>query len=91
MRDDGVSVKFFSDRYGKSTLRSPEFFDHFWKSKPIDMELAHYASAKENNTWENEEPLINLILNQYRGGYFNDESYNFFINCFAFNFSGNNC
>jgi hypothetical protein len=58
LRDDGISVKWFADRFGKSTMRNPEYFDRVWLNKPTILELEHYEPTVRNNTWKNGEPFI---------------------------------
>lgn len=61
LRDDGVSVKWFADRFGASTLRNPEFFQAFWKRLPINLELEHYDNTVKENTWKGGVPFAKAI------------------------------
>ncbi|WNR42911.1 DUF4832 domain-containing protein [Paenibacillus roseipurpureus] len=61
LRDDGISVKWFADRFGLSTLRNPEFFEPFWRTKPINMELDHYHDTITNDTWKEGVPLTAAV------------------------------
>ncbi len=61
LRDDSISVKWFADHYGKSTLRNPEFFDLFWEHKPVNLELEHYQATKDQGTWQNGIPFREAI------------------------------
>ncbi len=56
-RDDSVCVKFFTDHYGFSTLRSQYLFDETWRTLPGDLELEHYQLTKDFDTWKNGKPL----------------------------------
>jgi len=58
LRDDGVSVLWFVERFGRSTLRSPELFEHFWRRMPINLELQHYHVTVEEGTWQKGEPFV---------------------------------
>ena len=44
-RDDSVCVSSYSENFQYDTLRSPSFFDHFWKTAPVDLEFEHYHSV----------------------------------------------
>lgn len=61
LRDDGICVKWFADRFGFSTLRSPEMFDLFWPYKPVDMELQHYHITLAEDTWKDGLPLAAAV------------------------------
>ncbi|MBC8081482.1 MAG: DUF4832 domain-containing protein, partial [Gorillibacterium sp.] len=61
LRDDGVSVKWFAERFGVSTLRSPEMFDLFWQRQPIDLELQHYHMTLEEELWKQGVPFTAAI------------------------------
>ncbi|MBI4978643.1 MAG: DUF4832 domain-containing protein [Spirochaetes bacterium] len=61
MRDDGVCVVFFAENFGLSTLRSPEFFEHFWRERPVDLELEHYQTTVDKGTWKNGVPYEKAI------------------------------
>lgn len=62
LRDDGVCVKWFADRFGFSTLRSPEMFDMFWEKSPVNLELEHYHATIENGTWKDGLPFMSAVL-----------------------------
>ncbi len=42
IRDDGISVTWFAERYGFNTLRSEEIYDRAWRKFPTILELEHY-------------------------------------------------
>lgn len=56
-RDDSVSVKYFADHYGFSTLRSQALFGATWRRLPADLELEHYLNTLEFDTWKEGRPL----------------------------------
>jgi hypothetical protein len=57
LRDDSVSVKYFADNFGPSTLRNPEYFEPFWRERPIVLEHEHYATTKELGVFRGGRPL----------------------------------
>lgn len=57
VRDDSISVKWFADNYGFSTLRSGFIFDHIWRRLPVDLELEHYQATLDQNTWKDGKPF----------------------------------
>ena len=57
LRDDSISVKYFADRFGPSTLRNPEYFEPFWRRKPIVLEHEHYATTKKQDVYREGRPL----------------------------------
>jgi len=61
LRDDGVCVKWFADRFGRSTLRSPEMFERFWPRLPVDLELQHYHVTLEEHTWQEGVPFVAAV------------------------------
>jgi hypothetical protein len=58
LRDDGISVESFFRNFGKSTLRNPEFFEEFWRERPIVLELEHYHATVDKDTWQAGEPFL---------------------------------
>jgi hypothetical protein len=56
-RDDSPLVNgYFNDRYSKTyTVRSPEFFEDVYRSKPTVFELEHYNKVKSQGNWTAEE------------------------------------
>ncbi|NJK85582.1 MAG: hypothetical protein HC906_06090 [Bacteroidales bacterium] len=42
-RDDSISVEWYEDKFGFSTVRSPELFDFVWEKYPVVLELEHYG------------------------------------------------
>jgi hypothetical protein len=61
LRDDGICVKYYSDTFGLSTLRSPEMFTLFWRTRPIDIELEHYQTTLDRETYKEGVPLVAAI------------------------------
>ena len=61
LRDDGICVKHYSDTYGLSTLRSPEMFTLFWRTRPIDIELEHYQTTLDRDTYKEGVPLVAAV------------------------------
>jgi hypothetical protein len=61
LRDDGVCVEYFSRHFGQSTLRSPEYFERFWRRTPVDLELEHYHLTVEKGTWKGGAPFEKAI------------------------------
>jgi len=61
LRDDSICVKWYSDNFGFSTLRTPEIYNPFWRKRPVDVELEHYAPTVTNNTWKGGLPLLKAI------------------------------
>ncbi len=57
IRDDGISVEWFRDRFGFSTLRNPGIYDYFWRDVPTVLELEHYASTKRIDSYKGGEPM----------------------------------
>lgn len=57
LRDDSVSVKYFADNFGPSTLRNPEYFERFWRRKPVVLEHEHYHTTKEQGVYREGRPL----------------------------------
>jgi hypothetical protein len=57
IRDDSVSVKYFADHYGFSTLRSQYLFEQVWRKLPVDLELEHYHITVKENTWKEGKPF----------------------------------
>lgn len=57
IRDDSVCVKSYADSFGISTLRNPDFFELFWRNKPVILELEHYHIAVRGGTWKEGIPL----------------------------------
>lgn len=51
LRDDSVSVRWYADRYGYDTLRTPYMFDHFWRDAPIDLELQHFQAILDEGDY----------------------------------------
>ncbi len=45
IRDDGISVTWFADRFGFNTLRSEEIYDRAWRKFPTILELEHYDTT----------------------------------------------
>ncbi len=50
IRDDGVSVTWFAERFGFNTLRSEEIYDRAWRKFPTVLELEHYQQTL-NSGW----------------------------------------
>ena len=50
IRDDGISVQWFAERFGFNTLRSEEIYDRAWRKFPTVLELEHYQSTL-NSGW----------------------------------------
>lgn len=46
-RDDSVCVKCFADAYGLSSLKNPQFFDKFYETAPVDIEMDHLSNINE--------------------------------------------
>ena len=61
LRDDGICVKYYSDTFGLSTLRSPEMFTLFWRTRPIDIELEHYQTTLDRDTYKEGVPLVAAV------------------------------
>ena len=61
VRDDSICVKWHSDKFGLSTLRNPEIYDRFWRSRPVDLELQHHPHIKKTGTWKKGWPLIAAV------------------------------
>jgi hypothetical protein len=61
LRDDGISVQYYAETFGESTLRSPELFSRVWRSKPVDMELEHYQRTLETGTFRGGRPLVAAV------------------------------
>ncbi|WP_177186517.1 DUF4832 domain-containing protein [Paenibacillus sp. CF384] len=61
LRDDGISVEWFAERFGESTLRNPEYFEPFWRDKPIVLELEHYHFAVRTDCWQEGIPLMHAV------------------------------
>ena len=45
IRDDGISVTWFAERFGFNTLRSEEIYDRAWRKFPTILELEHYDTT----------------------------------------------
>ena len=61
LRDDSVCVDSYADKFGFSTLRTPEMFNLVWRRKPVDMELEHYSYAVRENRWKGGLPLLKAV------------------------------
>lgn len=61
IRCDSVCVRSYSDSYGFSTLKCPEFYDLFWLDKPVDLEFEHYQPTVDNGTWMDGLPFIQAV------------------------------
>ncbi len=61
LRDDSVCVDSYADKFGFSTLRTPEMFNRVWRQKPVDMELEHYSAAVRENRWKGGLPLLKPV------------------------------
>ncbi len=58
IRDDGVSVKWYAERFGFDTLRSGEIFDRAWRHFPTILELEHYPTTIAQNTYNHGWPFL---------------------------------
>ena len=61
-RDDSVCVMLYQDNStGYSTLRFPEYFNHFWRKQPVDLELDHYGDVIRGGIWRNGLPFLAAV------------------------------
>ena len=47
-RDDSICVAGYAKTYGYDTLRNGPFFDKFYKTAPVDIELEHFAAIADD-------------------------------------------
>lgn len=62
LRDDSLNV--FKD---PKLFYNADMADHFWKTRPVILEMGHYEYAKKNNIWGGERYL--KAIEDYHGSY----------------------
>ncbi len=58
IRDDGISVTWFAERYGFNTLRSEEIYDRAWRKFPTVLELEHYQTTLDSGWYLDGWPFL---------------------------------
>ena len=58
IRDDGISVTWFAERFGFNTLRSEEIYDRAWRKFPTILELEHYDKTIESGWYLEGWPFL---------------------------------
>lgn len=62
LRDDSLNV--FKD---PKLFYNADMADHFWRTRPVILEMSHYDYAKKNNTWGGER--YQKAIEDYHGSY----------------------
>ncbi len=59
-RDDSISVPWFVENMG-TEMRSPELFDAVWQKVPTILELDHYQTTVDKNTWRGGQIFLEAV------------------------------
>jgi len=50
-RIDSGCVSFYANTYGLSGVHTPWLFEPYWRTKPVDLEFAHYGHVVNTGSW----------------------------------------